>query len=90
MRSGHVRSHEGPVEGTAQLVSYQLTDVTNQFDKVAQMQVVVQAEGPEPTAVEVDHGVPHGELPLEPGRTWIEALISLFLRPWSRFARTWT
>lgn len=59
-----------PVEGTARLVSYQLTNVSNEFDRVIQAQVVVEAPGLEPTAVEITHGVPHGELPLMPGTTW--------------------
>lgn len=59
-----------PVEGTAQLVSYQLTNIANEFDVVVQMQLVVQAEGLEPTAVEAAHGIPHGELPMTPGRTF--------------------
>lgn len=59
-----------PVEGTARLVSYELTNVRNEFDQVIQAQVVVEAPGLEPTATEIIHGVPHGELPLMPGTTW--------------------
>jgi hypothetical protein len=59
-----------PVEGTAQLVSYVETNARNEFDVTCIAQVVVQAEGLEPTAVEWIVGIPHSELPMDPGRTW--------------------
>lgn len=59
-----------PVEGTAQLVSYVETNARNEFDVTCIAQVVVQADGLEPTAVEWIVGIPHSELPMEPGRVW--------------------
>jgi hypothetical protein len=59
-----------PVEGTAQLVSYVETNARNQFDVTCIAQVIVAAEGLEPTAVEWIVGIPHSELPMDPGRTW--------------------
>ena len=46
---GHMKD---PADGTATLVSYVETNVVNEFDTVIIAQVVVQAEGLEPTAVE--------------------------------------
>ena len=59
-----------PAEGTAQLVSYVETNVRNEFDVTCITQVIVQADGLEPTAVEWVVGIPHSELPMEPGRVW--------------------
>jgi hypothetical protein len=59
-----------PVAGTAQLVSYVETNARNQFDVTCIAQVVVQADGLEPTAVEWIVGVPQSELPMAPGRVW--------------------
>lgn len=59
-----------PAEGTATLVSYELTNAGNEFDTVIQAQLVVQAPGLEPSAVEAYHGVPKGDLPLMPGTVW--------------------
>lgn len=59
-----------PVEGTAQLVSYVETNARNEFDVTCIAQVIVEADGLEPTAVEWIVGVPHSELPMDPGRIW--------------------
>jgi hypothetical protein len=59
-----------PAAGTAQLVSYVETNARNEFDVTCIAQVVVQAEGLEPTAVEWIVGIPHSELPMEPGHVW--------------------
>jgi hypothetical protein len=59
-----------PAAGTAQLVSYAETNARNEFDVTCIAQVVVVAEGLEPTAVEWIVGIPHSELPMEPGRVW--------------------
>jgi hypothetical protein len=59
-----------PAAGTAQLVSYVETNARNEFDVTCIAQVVDVAEGLEPTAVEWIVGIPHSELPMEPGRVW--------------------
>jgi hypothetical protein len=64
---GHMKD---PADGTATLVSYVETNVANEFDTTVIAQVIVKADGLEPTAVEWTVGVPHGELPMSPGREW--------------------
>jgi hypothetical protein len=59
-----------PADGTATLVDYVETNTGNEFDTVVIAQVIVKAPGLEPTAVEWTVGVPHAELPMDPGRTW--------------------
>ena len=59
-----------PADGTATLVSYVETNVVNEFDTVIIAQVVVEAEGLEPTAVEWTTGVPNSALPMDPGHVW--------------------
>jgi hypothetical protein len=56
-----------PVEGTATLVSYVETNARNEFDVVLIAQVVVQAEGLPPTAVEANPGIPLSQMPVAPG-----------------------
>jgi len=59
-----------PADGTATLVSYVETNAANEFDRVIVAQVVVQADGLQPTAVEWTVGVPNSSLPLESGHVW--------------------
>jgi hypothetical protein len=56
-----------PVEGTATLVSYNETNLCNEFDTTIHAQVVVTADGLEPTAVDAFFGIPNSQLPLMPG-----------------------
>jgi hypothetical protein len=64
---GHMKD---PVDGTATLVSYVETNAANEFDRVVIAQVVVQADGLEPTAVEWTVGIPNSSLPPEAGHVW--------------------
>ena len=64
---GHMKD---PADGTATLVSYVETNAGNEFDRVVIAQVVVQAEGLQPTAVEWTVGVPTSSLPLDAGHVW--------------------
>jgi hypothetical protein len=66
---GHMKD---PVEGTATLVSYGVYEqlVGGKNDAVLQVEVVVQAPGLEPTAVEAVHTVRKWDLPLAPGTVW--------------------
>jgi len=56
-----------PVEGTATLVSYNETQLANEYDTTIHAQVVVRADGLEPTAVDAYFGIPNSQLPLMPG-----------------------
>ena len=64
---GHMKD---PADGTATLVSYVETNAGNEFDRVIIAQVVVRADGLQPTAVEWTVGVPNSSLPLDPGHVW--------------------
>jgi hypothetical protein len=59
-----------PFEDTATLVSYVETNACNEFDVVLIAQVIVQAEGLPPTAVEANPGIPLSQRPLAPGTAW--------------------
>jgi len=61
-----------PAEGTATLVSYGIYEqlVGGKNDAVLQVEVVVQAPGLQPTAVEAVHTVRKWDLPLAPGTVW--------------------
>ena len=59
-----------PAEGTATLVSYGETNAVNEFDTVIIAQIIVQAEGLQPTAVEWSVGIANSELPLPSGYVW--------------------
>ena len=64
---GHMKN---PVNGTARLVSYEETDMRNEFDTTIVAQVVVEGDGVPATAVESRIGVPNSQLPLDAGTTW--------------------
>jgi hypothetical protein len=59
-----------PVRGTARLVSYEETNMRNEFDTTIVAQVIMEGEGVAPTAVESRIGVRNSELPLPSGTTW--------------------
>jgi hypothetical protein len=59
-----------PVEGAAILVSCVETNARNEFDVVLIAQVIVQAEGLPPTAVEANPGIPLSQMPIAPGTVW--------------------
>ena len=64
---GHMKH---PVNGTARLVSYEETNVRNEFDTTIVAQVIVEGDGVPATAVESHIGVPNSQLPLDAGTTW--------------------
>jgi hypothetical protein len=64
---GHMKH---PVNGTARLVSYEETDMRNEFDTTIVAQVIVEGDGVQPTAVESRIGVPNSQLPLDSGTIW--------------------
>jgi hypothetical protein len=59
-----------PVEGTATLVSYNETNVQNEFEMTLIAQVIVEGPGLPPTAVEIYPGVRPSQLPLPEGYIW--------------------
>ena len=59
-----------PVDGTAMLISYELTNAFNEHEVTVLAHVVVEGPGLPPTAVDFFPAIRRQDLPLAPGTVW--------------------